>query len=260
MRRRTLVMAGALGLLNACAPGGVSTPVPTRSDADRQAALARETEVAGKIAATAEARGATATAQALPTVTATATPPRPTPTPRLPTPTPPPAAARLYDFQMAVYQGHASLGGEQVRLSGAFTYDLPVVVNFWAPLCGPCRTEMPAFQRVSDEFVGRVFFLGVDVSPYWSGFGGRQDALALINEAGLRYPLTYATESPLQRYQLLSLPSTYFFAPDGTALDRAVGAIPEDDLRAATAALAANPYQSVGGRVRAYGRNTGGSG
>ena len=100
-------MAGALGLLNACAPGSTPTPLPTRSDADRQAALARETEV-----------------------TATATPPRPTPTPRPPTPTPPPAAAKLYDFQMAVYQGHASLGGEEVRISSAFTYDLPVMVNF----------------------------------------------------------------------------------------------------------------------------------
>lgn len=240
MRRRAFLVASAMGLLTACAPGAAPTPLPTRTGAEKQAAIARETEVAGKIVATAEARGATATAQGAPTVTATVPP---TPTPRPPTRTPPPAAAKLHDFKLKVYQGQASLGGDDVRLSGAFTYDLPVVVNFWAPLCGPCRSEMPAFQRVSDEFAGRVFFIGIDISPYWPGFGSRDDARALIRETNLRYPLGYATESPLQSYRLLSIPSTYFFAPDGTALDAVAGAIPEDELRAAVAAVAADPYQ-----------------
>jgi len=138
---------------------------------------------------------------------------------------------------MVAYQGGESLGGDEVRLSSAFAAELPVVVNFWAPLCGPCRTEMPAFQRVADEFAGRVVFLGVDISPYWPGFGNRDDALALIRESGVRYPLTYAVQSPLEAYSLRALPSTYFFTPDGTVAGRLTGAITEQQLRAAVGNL-----------------------
>ena len=218
--------------------------MPTISQADRAAAQARQTEVVAKVTATAESRAVTATALAVPTATATATPPRPTqtprptPTPRPPTPTPPRAAAALFDFAMVAYQGGESLGGDQVRFSSAFAAELPVVVNFWAPLCGPCRTELPAFQRVADEFAGRVTFIGVDISPYWPGFGDRNDAFALIRESEVRYPLTYAVESPLEAYKLLNLPSTYLFAPDGTVSARFTGTITEAQLRTAVTKLA----------------------
>jgi thiol-disulfide isomerase/thioredoxin len=237
IRRRALIKLAALGLLTACAPGAAPTPLATISAGDRQAAIVRETEVAVQVGATAEARGATATARTLPTAMATATltptlrPPTATATPRPPTATPPPAAANLHDFKMAVYQGNASLGGDEVRFSSAFAYDMPVVVNFWAPLCAPCRDEMPAFQRVSDEFVGRIFFIGVDVSPYWPGYGNRQEARDLIHDTQIRYPVTYATESPLEAYRLYNLPATYFFAADGTLIERFVGGITEKQLR-----------------------------
>jgi thiol-disulfide isomerase/thioredoxin len=231
IRRRALIKLGALGLLTACAPPGAPTPLPTLSSGARQTAIAREGEVAAQVTATAEARGATATARMLPTATATPPPPTATATARPPTATPPAAAAKFRDFAMAVYQGHASLGGEVVNFSSAFTYDLPVVVNFWAPLCGPCRDEMPAFQRVSDDYAGRVFFLGVDISPYWPAYGDRDQARALIRETQIRYPVTYATESPMEAYRIRSLPSTYFFAADGEAVERFVGGISEKQLR-----------------------------
>jgi thiol-disulfide isomerase/thioredoxin len=248
MRRRTLIKLGALGLLTACAPPGAPTPLPTLSAGDRQAAVARETEVAAQVVATTQAREATATARMQPTATATipqaaetATlrPPTATRTPRLPTPTPPAAGANLHDFTMAVYQGQASLGGDEVLFSSAFAYDMPVVVNFWAPLCAPCRDEMPAFQRVSDEYVGSVYFLGVDISPYWPGFGDRDEARELIRETQIRYPVTYATESPLEAYRLRNLPSTFFFAADGSVVDRFIGGISEKQLRDKVGALLA---------------------
>jgi hypothetical protein len=98
--RRALVKLCALGLLTACAPGA-QPPLPTRSSGDRQAAFARETEVARQVTATAEVRAATATALAMPTATATPLPPTLTPTQRPPTATPPPAAAKIHDFKMS---------------------------------------------------------------------------------------------------------------------------------------------------------------
>jgi thiol-disulfide isomerase/thioredoxin len=50
------------------------------------------------------------------------------------------------------------------RLALAEYSNKPVVLNFWASWCGPCATEAPQLQAVSEEYAGRVQVLGVDVN------------------------------------------------------------------------------------------------
>ena len=40
--------------------------------------------------------------------------------------------------------------------------DLPMVVDFWAPWCGPCRTMAPAYEKVSQDLQGRARFVKVN--------------------------------------------------------------------------------------------------
>jgi thiol-disulfide isomerase/thioredoxin len=87
------------------------------------------------------------------------------------------------DFQISVYQGQDVLGGEQVDFSGVVGDGKPVVLNFWAGLCPPCRLEMPDLQEVHEEFGDQIVLVGVDVGTF-TGLGDEQEGRALLQEVG----------------------------------------------------------------------------
>ena len=50
----------------------------------------------------------------------------------------------------------------------------PIVLNFWAGLCPPCRAEMPNLQAFYEKFGDQVTLLGLDVGPF-TGLGSNQN-------------------------------------------------------------------------------------
>jgi thiol-disulfide isomerase/thioredoxin len=60
----------------------------------------------------------------------------------------------------------------------------PLVVNLFAQWCGPCREEMPFYQKLHQQAGGRVKVLGID---YLDTQPGR--ALDLVKQSGVTYPL-----------------------------------------------------------------------
>lgn len=117
-----------------------------------------------------------------------------------------------------------TLDGELLTLSD-FRGE-PVVLNFWASWCGPCRQETPALQQFAEENPG-VRVIGVNQQEQTS------DAREFAEEFGVTYPL------PLDRTGAVSqgfrvnrgLPVTFFIGADGVIQEIHYSVVTAEDLR-----------------------------
>jgi thiol-disulfide isomerase/thioredoxin len=134
------------------------------------------------------------------------------------------------DFEISAYQGEGVLGGQDVNLSDVLARGKPVVLNFWAGLCPPCRLEMPDLQAVYDEFGDQIVLLGLDVGPFTS-LGSREEGQALLRELGITYPSGTTFDAQVVReYQITGMPSTFFVAPNGEVVRKWTGILTEAKL------------------------------
>ncbi len=143
---------------------------------------------------------------------------------------------RAPDFALTLYQGEELLGASELNL-----HDLPqgkpVVLNFWAGLCPPCRAEMPDLQKFSDEFGDRLILLGIDLGKF-TGLGSKQDAKDLLEELGVTYPTGYTDDvGVIKDYRVFGLPATIFIDSDGNIFKNWGGALNLDVLRKQTNAM-----------------------
>jgi cytochrome c biogenesis protein CcmG, thiol:disulfide interchange protein DsbE len=134
------------------------------------------------------------------------------------------------DFRVIAYQGEDVLGGEEANLSDLLAQGKPVVLNFWAGQCPPCRVEMPHLGEVAAEYQGRVVVLGLDVGPF-VGLGTREDGLALLEELQVTFPAGTTEDGQVVRdYQVLGMPTTLFISPSGRVTNKWSGLLTQDRL------------------------------
>lgn len=135
------------------------------------------------------------------------------------------------DFPFSVYQGTDTLGGEEAKFSTLFGRGKPVVLNFWAGLCPPCRAEMPGFQRVHNEMGDQFILLGLDIGPF-VGLGSREEGRALLSELNITYPAATTFEaSTVAKYNVRGMPTTVFLTSNGEIFDTHTGFLNEETLR-----------------------------
>lgn len=140
------------------------------------------------------------------------------------------AAAGRFSLLITAYQGEAVLGGREVDFAGLLGKGKPVVLNFWAGLCPPCRAEMPAFQQVYDEYNGAFILVGVDVGDLLN-LGSDEDARALLHALKISYPAAYTRSDPFRDFEIRAMPTTFFFAADGGLVTQRTGLLTETTLR-----------------------------
>lgn len=128
------------------------------------------------------------------------------------------------DFTLHTAVGQTVTLSEIVDEAGAS--GKPVVLNFWASWCGPCRVEMPNLQQASVTYNGRVAFIGINQGEDFStitDFG---------NEYNVTYPLLMDPDNLVNRtYEVNSLPTTVFVDQNGIVREVVIGILSEAVLQ-----------------------------
>jgi len=124
------------------------------------------------------------------------------------------------DFSVRLFDGSTFTLSEHLATDGR-----PVVLNFWASWCAPCRAEMPDFDAVATEKPG-LLVLGVAVQD------SEANAREFAEEVGVSYPLGIdSDETVAAAYRYLGLPATWLISSDGTIARQVNGQIDAEALR-----------------------------
>jgi cytochrome c biogenesis protein CcmG/thiol:disulfide interchange protein DsbE len=107
------------------------------------------------------------------------------------------------------------------------SYGKPVIINFWATWCAPCRTEAPLLQAAWQEFGDEVEIIRVPTLDKDRHQAGRD----FIAEFGLTFPNVMDNSNRVGiSYGIFGLPETFFVAADGTLLHKHSGAVTREVL------------------------------
>ncbi|MFQ5995830.1 MAG: TlpA family protein disulfide reductase [Acidiferrobacterales bacterium] len=132
------------------------------------------------------------------------------------------------DLVITLFDKRNDLGTSQLRLSDLRSR--PIVLNFWAGRCPPCRVEMPEFQSFYEEFKSQVVVLGVDVGLF-TELGSHEDAKELVKELGITYPTGYSDDPEImRRYNVFGMPTTFIIDKNGRIVRRWNGVLNRDKL------------------------------
>jgi thiol-disulfide isomerase/thioredoxin len=116
------------------------------------------------------------------------------------------------DFQL--------IGLDKQEVSLSSLRGKPVLLNFWATWCGPCRIEMPFLQEIYEEWAGKgLVMLAVNIQE------NPTKVKQFVENAGLTFPvlLSPGNDVPLA-YNIRGIPATFFIGADGVIRDIKIGA------------------------------------
>ena len=118
--------------------------------------------------------------------------------------------------------------GNQVSLSDFF--GKPILINFWATWCPPCKSELPDFDRVYADYGEDVVFMMVNMTD-----GSRdtvESASAFVADNGYSFPVYYDCDlNAAYTYGASSIPMTVLIDADANIVGAQIGILTEEQLR-----------------------------
>ena len=106
----------------------------------------------------------------------------------------------------------------------------PVVLNFWASWCGPCKMEMPDFEEIFAEYKDEIHFVMVNLTD-----GSRETmdtATTFLDNRGYTFPVYYDKDSDAAyTYQVYGIPVTYFINAEGHLIAQGSSALDAETIK-----------------------------
>lgn len=96
----------------------------------------------------------------------------------------------------------------------------PVLLNFWASWCGPCRMEAPDLQKLYEKYKNQVDFYGVNATDNDSP----EAAAAFVQTYKLTFPIPMDVAGTVSnRYMIQAFPTTYLVDTQGVVRKKVIG-------------------------------------
>ncbi|WP_191567657.1 TlpA family protein disulfide reductase [Metabacillus idriensis] len=96
----------------------------------------------------------------------------------------------------------------------------PLVINFWASWCGPCKLEAPELVKLYTKYNQQVQIYAVNIT----GSDSLEGAQSFTENYGLNFPVLLDTNNVVsKKYNITAIPSTFFVNKDGVIIDQIMG-------------------------------------
>ena len=119
------------------------------------------------------------------------------------------------------------MDGNEVNLSDYF--GKPIIINFWATWCGPCKSELPAFDNMYAKYGDDVEFIMLNLTD------GSRDTVdkvkQFVSDNSYSFPVYFDTTlEAANSYGAYSIPTTYLIDDEGIPVHSQMGAMSEEQL------------------------------
>lgn len=119
-----------------------------------------------------------------------------------------------------------SIDGGRTTLSGL--RGNPVLLNFWATWCAPCRVEMPWLVDLDRQYRAQgLLIVGISLDDA----GSDKEVATFAKDKGVLYPVLFGNSSIANAYGgVRFMPQSFFIYPNGTIMKTTTGLTNKDDL------------------------------